>query len=75
MYVLDVTNFGKSDICIFNFEGRKVKLHPLRPKDNNDEKKMIDTMSSNKAKNPNLEPSEKGKDQKEKMSCPKGFTF
>lgn len=73
MYVLDVTNFGKSDSCIFNFEGRKVKLHPLLPKDNNDDKKIIDAMSRDKAKNPNMELGEKGKDQKEKNVMSKGI--
>ena len=73
LYDLDVTNFGKSNICIFNFEGRKVKLHPLPPKEDNDKKKMTDTGSTEKANYPNLEPSEEGKDQKGKNVMSKGI--
>lgn len=33
IYDLDVTNYERANICIFNFEGRTVKLHPLPPKE------------------------------------------
>lgn len=39
LYDLDTTNFGRSNVCVFNFKWRKVKIHPLPPKDNNDKKK------------------------------------
>eukprot|EP00268_Persea_americana_P067967 TRINITY_DN9411_c0_g1_i7.p3 TRINITY_DN9411_c0_g1~~TRINITY_DN9411_c0_g1_i7.p3 ORF type:complete len:121 (+),score=11.08 TRINITY_DN9411_c0_g1_i7:1608-1970(+) len=33
IYDLDVTNFGRTNICVFNYKDKKVKLHPLPPKD------------------------------------------
>lgn len=32
IYDLNVTNYGRAKICVFDFEGKKVKLNPLPPK-------------------------------------------
>ena len=51
IYDLDVTNFGRTNIRVFNYKDKKVKLHPLPPKDKigkkeNDEKANTSASSS-----------------------------
>ena len=67
LYNLDVTNFGRSNVCIFEFEGRKVRLHPLPPMDSNIKK------SNPKEKSLQKEPRVKERDVKGKDPKSKGI--
>ena len=46
IYDLDVTNFGRTNICVFNFKDKKVKLHPLPPKDKTGKKESGEKAST-----------------------------
>ena len=50
IYDMDATNFGRTNICIFNFKEKKVKLHPLPAKDKSG-KKESDEKTSTSASN------------------------
>jgi len=51
LFDMDVTLWGKSNICNFNYEGQRIKLIPRQPKFKQEEKKSVDTR---KEKNLNL---------------------
>ena len=44
---MDATNFGRTNICIFNFKDKKVKWHPLPPKEKDIKKESEEKTSSN----------------------------
>ena len=50
IYDLDVTNFGRTNICVFNFKEKKVKLHPLPPKDKTSKKESEEKASTSAPK-------------------------
>jgi len=43
LFDMDVTLWGKSNICTFNYEGQRIKLISSQPKSKQEEKKSVDT--------------------------------
>ena len=51
LFDMDVTLWGKSNICTFNYEGQRIKLISSQPKSKKEEKRSVDIR---KEKNFNL---------------------
>ena len=48
LFDMDVTLWGKYNICTFNYEGQRIKLISSQPKSKQEEKRSLDTRKEKK---------------------------